>query len=58
LQVLDGLTTLGGVDDVGVLAILDAIQNVRTALVHLVHQTRVMLASPKVTAVPWVASRS
>ena len=34
-------TTLGGVDDVGVLAILDAIQNVRTTLVHLVHQTRV-----------------
>ena len=47
LGILDGLTTLGGVDDVGVLAILDAIQNVRTALVHLVDQARVDARLPQ-----------
>ena len=41
LGVFNRLTACGGVDDVGVFAILDAVLNVRAAFMHLVHQTRV-----------------
>ncbi|MOA34272.1 hypothetical protein D3C78_1556380 [compost metagenome] len=39
LGVFNCLTPFGGVDNVGVLAILDTVLNVRTAFMHLVHQT-------------------
>ncbi len=41
LGVLDRHPPFGGVDDVGVLAILDAVENVRATFVHLVDQARV-----------------
>ena len=40
LGVFNRLATCGGVDDVGIFAILDAVLNVRTTFMHLVHQTR------------------
>ncbi|MNZ66943.1 hypothetical protein D3C78_851760 [compost metagenome] len=39
LGVFNRLTPFGGVDDVGVLAILDTVLNVRTTFMHFVHQT-------------------
>ncbi len=39
LGVFNRLTAFGSVDDVSVLAILDTVLNVRTAFMHLVHQT-------------------
>ena len=41
LGVFNRLATCGGVDDVGIFAILDAVLNVRTTFMHLVHQTRI-----------------
>ncbi|MNL43936.1 hypothetical protein D3C87_1664750 [compost metagenome] len=41
LGVFNRLTTRSGVDDVGVLAILDTVLNVRTTFMYLVDQTRV-----------------
>ena len=39
LGVLNGLTTFSGIDYVGVLSTLDAIKNVRTPFMYLIHQT-------------------
>lgn len=41
LGVFNRLAASGGVDDVGVFAILDTVLNVRTTFMHLVHQARV-----------------